>query len=300
MAGRVTSPPLILELITKASEYLTGKGIDTPRLDAELLLGHVLGMERIELYVRFDQPLEPTEVDAYRVAIARRAQRIPVAYITGSKEFYSLAFQVDSSVLIPRPETELLVECVLTRFDEGKASLEPKIVELGTGSGAIAVALAHTWRQNGSLVPRIYATDIAEQALQVAKANLESHDVQDVIQLCQGDLYGALPSSLASCVDAIVSNPPYIPSNQVKQLAPEIVRYEPLGALDGGADGLSFYRRIYSEGRKFLRPGGFVAVEIGHGQGSQVMAIAEAQGYTKMGLHRDYGDRERVVTATWE
>ena len=298
--SRQVVPPVILELLNKASEYLAGKGIDTARLDAELLLSHVLNMERIDLYVRFDQPLETAEVDAYRIAIARRAQRMPVAYITGSKEFYSLDLKVDRSVLIPRPETELLVECVLNWLGEKEAPVEPNIVELGTGSGAIAVALAHSLADQESASPRIYATDISQQAIDVAKTNVDNHALGNLIQLFQGDLYTALPPALQSEVDAIVSNPPYIPSDELKGLAPEIARYEPKGALDGGLDGLDCYRRIYFEGRKFLRPGGLVAVEIGHGQASQVMAIASESGYVDTKLYRDYGDRERVVMARWK
>lgn len=298
--SRQMAPPLILDLITKASGYLAGKGIDTARLDAELLLGHVLKMERIELYMRFDQPLEPREVDAYRIAIAKRAGRQPVAYITGSKEFYSLKLKVNSNVLIPRPETELLVDHMLDWLSQEKLETKAKIVELGTGSGAIAVALAHSLGQIDGARPQIYATDISPEALQVAKANVHDHGVGEMVEFLQGDLYDALPSSLLSQVDAIVSNPPYIPSNEIKGLAPEIVQYEPLGALDGGMDGLAFYRRIYGEGQRFLRPGGLVAVEIGHGQASQVMAIAQRLGYAEPKVYRDYGEKERVVMATWK
>ncbi|NLY51836.1 MAG: peptide chain release factor N(5)-glutamine methyltransferase [Firmicutes bacterium] len=297
--SKVSKPPLILELITIASQYLAGKGIDSARLDAEILLGHVLNMERIDLYVRFDQPLEKAEVDAYRVAIARRARRMPVAYITGSKEFYSLEFKVDSHVLIPRPETELLVEVVLNWLAE-RPETKCKVVELGTGSGAIAVSLAHTLTRDAGKAPRIYATDISGPALEVAKENVNRWEMGDIVELFEGDLYSALPSGLESEIDVIVSNPPYIPTNELKGLAPEIVRYEPVGALDGGPDGLALYPRIFAEGRKFLRQGGLVAVEIGHGQGQAVMSIARDLGYTELELHRDYGDRERVVTGTWK
>ncbi len=296
--SRQMAPPLILDLITKASGYLASKGVDTARLDAELLLGHVLKMERIELYMRFDQPLEPREVDAYRIAIAKRAGRQPVAYITGSKEFYSLKLRVNPNVLIPRPETELLVERVLEWL--GQQELEAKIIELGTGSGAIAVAVAHSLGQVKGARPRIYATDISPEALQVAKANVDDYEVGEMVEFLQGNLYDALPSSLVSQVDAIVSNPPYIPTDEIKELVPEILQYEPLGALDGGVDGLAFYRRIYAEGQKFLRPGGLVAVEIGHGQGSQVVAIAQSLGYIEPKVYRDYGDKERVVMAIWK
>ncbi|NLJ25147.1 MAG: peptide chain release factor N(5)-glutamine methyltransferase [Firmicutes bacterium] len=296
--SRQMAPPLILDLITKASGYLASKGVDTARLDAELLLGHVLKMERIELYMRFDQPLEPREVDAYRIAIAKRAGRQPVAYITGSKEFYSLKLRVNPNVLIPRPETELLVERVLEWL--GQQELEARIIELGTGSGAIAVALAHSLGQVEGARPRIYATDISPEALQVAKANVDDYEVGETVEFLQGNLYDALPSSLVSQVDVIISNPPYIPTDEIKELAPEILQYEPLGALDGGVDGLAFYRRIYAEGQKFLRPGGLVAVEIGHGQGSQVVAIAQNLGYIEPKVYRDYGDKERVVMAIWK
>ena len=292
-------PPLILDLITKASQYLAAKGIDTARLDAEILLGHVLNLERIDLYVRFDQPLEKAEVDAYRLAIGKRGQRMPVAYITGFKEFYSLKLKVSPQVLIPRPETELLVEAVLAWLAE-RQKTNCRIVELGTGSGAIAVALAHSLSQDAGNVPSIYAVDVSGPALAVAKENVDRWGVGEAGQLCEGDLFSALPEGLDSEVDVIVSNPPYIRTDELKGLAPEIVRYEPLGALDGGPDGLAFYPRIFAEGRRFLRRGGLAAVEIGHGQGQAVMSIAEELGYTEIELYRDYGDRERVVTATWK
>ncbi|HHV94199.1 MAG TPA: peptide chain release factor N(5)-glutamine methyltransferase [Firmicutes bacterium] len=297
MSG-VSRPPRILELIAKASQYLAGKGVDTPRLDAEILLGHVLNMERIDLYVKFDQPLEKSEVDAYREAIARRAQRMPVAYITGRKEFYSLDFKVNPHVLIPRPETELLVEVVLRRLANSPQT-ECRIIELGTGSGAIAVSLAHSLSRESGVTPFIYATDISRPALEVAQENVDRWNMGEFVQLLEGDLYSALPAGLEGGIDVIVSNPPYIPTDELKELAPEIVRYEPLGALDGGADGLAFYPRIFAEGRKYLRSGGFVAVEIGHGQGQAVIATARDLGYTELELHRDYGGRERVVTAAW-
>ena len=295
--SKVSKPPLILELITIASQYLAGKGIDSARLDAEILLGHVLNMERIDLYVRFDQPLEKAEVDAF--GWPSRGGPGCVAYITGSKEFYSLEFKVDSHVLIPRPETELLVEVVLNWLAE-RPETKCKVVELGTGSGAIAVSLAHTLTRDAGKAPRIYATDISGPALEVAKENVNRWEMGDIVELFEGDLYSALPSGLESEIDVIVSNPPYIPTNELKGLAPEIVRYEPVGALDGGPDGLALYPRIFAEGRKFLRQGGLVAVEIGHGQGQAVMSIARDLGYTELELHRDYGDRERVVTGTWK
>ena len=175
-----------------------------------------------------------------------------------------------------------------------------RIIELGTGSGAIAVALAHSLGQVEGARPRIYATDISPEALQVAKANVDDYEVGETVEFLQGNLYDALPSSLVSQVDVIISNPPYIPTDEIKELAPEILQYEPLGALDGGVDGLAFYRRIYAEGQKFLRPGGLVAVEIGHGQGSQVVAIAQNLGYIEPKVYRDYGDKERVVMAIWK
>ncbi len=291
--------PAISKIIAKGAEYLAHRGIDSARLDAELLLAHVLGLERIQLYMRFDQPLELAELDKYREVLVKRGRRTPLAYVTGIKEFYSLGLCVDSSVLIPRPETELLVDWLLTQLGKAKQLQPMTIVELGTGTGAIAIALAHNMlkRSHGSF--QIYATDISLAALEVARTNVERWQVEEVVQLLHGDLYGALPESLKSQVEIIVSNPPYIPTDEVGRLAPEIQEYEPLGALDGGPEGLDFYSRILEEGRRFLAAGGLMVLEVGDGQGQQVMAMAHDLGYKEIELHGDYGGRERMVTAQW-
>ncbi len=297
--SNVLTPPSILEILQKATEYLARKGIDTARLDAELLLGHVLGLERIQLYVKFDQPLQSIELDRYRVAIARRGKRMPVAYIIGSKEFYSLELAVNPNVLIPRPETELLVDWVLDYLGSNGGRKRTNIVELGTGTGAIAVSVGYTALHKGQEGLRIFATDISREALQIAQANVDKWQVGEVVQLYQGDLLQPLPRELAFQVDLVVSNPPYIASEEIRGLAPEIREYEPLGALDGGPDGLAFYRRIYDESRDFLVPGGHVVLEIGHGQGQHVMDLARQYGYTDIELHHDYSDKERMVTVKW-
>lgn len=303
----------ILELLNKAAAYLAERGIENARLDAEVLLSHVLGMERIQLYVNFDRPLEPTEVDRFRQAVARRAKRVPVAYITGCKEFYSLELAVSPAVLIPRPETEVLVERTLRELERFSPDSTLILVELGTGSGAISIALAYNFvheQKRGRYPGRnragrssysfhIYANDISREALQVAASNARRWGVDGYITWREGDLYRALPSELKGQVDAIVSNPPYIPSGAMLGLAPEIRLYEPALALDGGPDGLHFHRRILSQGRDFLRFGGFVALEIGHGQGNDVMNLARQYGYTAAEIQRDYANKERVAVIRW-
>lgn len=276
-----------LELVRRSAAYLAGKGVSTPRLDAEVLLAHVLGVPRIQLYLQFDKPLAAPEVDAYREAVRRRARREPVAHITGFREFWSLPFAVDERVLVPRPETEALVEAALARM--GGAG---RLADLGTGSGAVAVAL---------LVERPGWTgvgvDVSAGALEVAAANAARHGVADRVELRRGDLFAPLAGSEGS-FGAVVSNPPYIPTGQVDGLEPEVARFDPRLALDGGSDGLDVIRRIAAEARRFLAPGGFAAVEFGAGQGEDVARIfREAGGYAKVTLIPDLAGRPRVAVA---
>ncbi|NMB25311.1 MAG: peptide chain release factor N(5)-glutamine methyltransferase [Firmicutes bacterium] len=291
--------PSIAQIIRKGADYLSVEGIPNARLEAEVLLAHALAMERIQLYMRPDQIISLKDRERYQEALVKRGQNMPLAYITGSKEFYSLDLHVNENVLIPRPETELLVDWLLALFSDGKHWHLNNIVELGTGTGAVTVALAYNLLKAGHKDFRIYATDISWAALQVARENIERLQVGEVIELFEGDIYRALPESILSKVGVIVSNPPYIPSGDIGGLAPEIREYEPIGALDGGVEGLDFYGPILDEGRRFLVDGGRVLLEIGDGQGRQVMDMAAKLGYGDIELHADYGARERMVTARW-
>lgn len=265
-------------------QYFGEKGVENPRLDAEVLLSHVLGKDRIYLYVHFDQPLEEKELTAFRAAVKKRAARLPVAYIIGTKEFMGLEFQVTPAVLIPRPDTEILVESAL---DLLKDVSSPEILDIGTGSGAICISmLVNLPEAKGTTV------DISSDALSVARGNAEKHQVSERLTFCLGDLFAPVAGKK---FHAILSNPPYIPAQDILELTPE-VRQEPNLALDGGVDGLDFYRRIIQEGKKYLEPDGFIAMEVGIDQASLVAALAEETGFFKVNaIIKDYGGIERVV-----
>ena len=270
------------DLIRLSTQYLSEKGCTSPRLDAEVLLGHVLGLSRVEIYLNLDKPLTNEEVDQYRVLIGRRGQRIPVAYLTGNREFYSLPLTVQPGVLIPRPETELLVEKVIQLVADSLDQEEEAIsvLELGTGSGAIALALACE-----SPCIQVTAVDISSTALQTARLNAERLEVTDQIQFVQSDLFNNVDGTYF----IICSNPPYIPSQEMLTLQPEVSK-EPTVALDGGEDGLTFYRRIMDQAASFLEQPGFVVLEIGWNQGNAVRQMGESKGFQWLETIPDYGD----------
>lgn len=278
------------ELIRLSAQYLSEKGCDSPRLDAEVLLAHVLGVSRVELYLNLDKPLNNQEVDDYRILIGRRGQRIPVAYLTGRKEFYSLPLTVQPGVLIPRPETELLVEKVIELTADFLGQKDPvSILDLGTGSGAIALALAC---ESSSI--RVTAVDISPTALQTAEHNAEQLGVGDQIRIVQSDLFENVDGTYA----VICSNPPYIPSQELLNLQPEL-SVEPAVALDGGEDGLIFYGRIMDQAASFLKQPGFVVLEIGWDQGDAVREIGETRGFQWLETIPDYAGLDRVVVFQW-
>ncbi|MCR4424715.1 MAG: peptide chain release factor N(5)-glutamine methyltransferase [Firmicutes bacterium] len=281
----------VLGVLKLATDYLRSRGIDSARLDAEVLLAEILGMERIRLYVEYDRPLSGRELGAYREAVARRAARVPVAYITGHKEFMSLDFAVDSRVLVPRPDTEILVEAARDEILSMGVS-EPMIVDLGTGSGAIACSL-------GKLLPsaHILATDISSDALAVAEANVVRLGLDDRVRLAQGDLFEPLDKEGFSRVHAVVSNPPYIPEVDMSSLVPEISKHEPAIALLAGPDGLDFFRRMAAEVSPYLEPGGLIALEVGDGQANAVAGLLEDAGLVMVRRVCDYAGHFRVVLA---
>lgn len=281
-------PRTLMEYIQLASGHLKACGIPTHRLDAEVLLAHILNLERIQLYIQHDRPLTTAEVDAYRRAVARRAHREPVAYITGKREFFSIELLVDRRCLIPRPETEILVETALEeirqRFPEKP---EIKVADIGTGSGAIAISVAkHEPRA------RVTAVDIDRDALDVAAANVQRTGVADRVTLKLGELLTPLGGEI---FDAILSNPPYISEEEWRHLAPDVRDYEPRQALVGGKDGLAVIRQLIQEAKRSLAPGGFLAIEIGASQGDRVVALAQASGYAKTRLVQDLAGLDRVV-----
>ena len=267
-------------------QYFKEKGIESPRLDAEVLLSHILGRERIYLYVHFDEPLEPAELARYREAIKQRVQRVPIAYIIGEKEFMGLTFKVTEDTLVPRPDTEILVQAAIERLRaRGDA---PRFADIGTGTGAICLSVLH-------FLPKAQAdtVDISPAARAVAEENAASLGASDRITFHTGDLLAPLAGQ---CYDAILSNPPYIPDGDIAALAPEVRLKEPHTALAGGRDGLDFYRRLTSDAPALLKDGGFLAVEVGIHQAAPVAALA-VPSFSRTEILKDYAGIERVVIA---
>lgn len=284
------SPWTILKLLRWTTSYFESQKIEGSRASAEILLSNALNLNRIDLYLRHDQPLSLQELARFKLLIKRRAKREPVAYIVGQKEFWSMDLTVTTDVLIPRPETECLVEQALMRMP-GKSSGEAwKILEMGTGSGAIVLALASQMRQN-----RYFASDLSPTALKVAKSNAESHHLSDRICFFSGNWFDPLKKSVHQ-FDMIISNPPYVQTPVIEKLAPEISSYEPRIALDGGKDGLNSLRFIIDQAPDFLKPGGFLILEIGYDQRMQIETIASNKGgYKPARVIKDYGGCDRVV-----
>lgn len=267
-------------------QYFKEKGIESPRLDAEVLLSHILGRERIYLYVHFDEPLEPAELARYREAIKQRVQRVPVAYIIGEKEFMGLTFRVTADTLVPRPDTEILVQAAIERLRaRGDA---PRFADIGTGTGAICLSVLH-------FLPKAQAdtVDISPAARAVAEENAAALGASDRITFHTGDLLAPLAGQ---CYDAILSNPPYIPDDDIAALAPEVRLKEPHTALAGGKDGLDFYRRLMANAPALLKDGGFLAVEVGIHQAAPVAALA-VPSFSRTEILKDYAGIERVVIA---
>jgi release factor glutamine methyltransferase len=274
----------VRDVLGWATAALKENRIESPQLDAEVLLAHSLGLSRSELYVHLDGRPSAEAEETFRTLVSRRLQHEPVAYITGQKEFYGLGLQVDGRVLIPRPETETLVEVALTI---GRQRQIPQLVEVGAGSGAVAIALAVNlpWAE-------IYAIDSSSDALTVAEENCRRHGVLDRVHLILGDLLAPLPES----VGLIVANLPYVSQDELTTLAPDITEYEPLGALDGGPDGLDHIRRLLEQAGPCLRPPGMICLEIGASQALSVNEIARNQfPAATVGLVRDLAGLDRVA-----
>jgi len=273
--------------------FFTRKGIDSPRLSAELLLAHVLGVPRIRLYTDYERVLKDEQLAAMRALVQRAAEEEPIAYLTGRAHFFNLEFEVNRDVLIPRPDTETLVENVL-QLARNQAGFEaPRVLDLCTGSGCVAAAIAH--RLKAAVV---VATDVSEPAVALARRNVERLGLAGRVTVERGDLFepiSKLPDPLP--FDLIVANPPYIPTAQVQTLDRSVRDYEPLGALDGGIDGLVLHRRILKEAPARLVPGGRVFLEIAFDQGESATQVAmEYPQFEDVRLLKDYGGRDRVLT----
>jgi len=271
-------------LLKRASQILKERGIKTPRLDAELLLTHSLGLKnRVNLYSEFKKPLTEEEVERYRQLIIRRAKGEPVAYITKEKEFFGFTFKVEKGVLIPRPETELLVEIA---YEYLKNKTGKTVVDVGTGSGCIILSLCKLLGEKH----KYYGTDVSSLAIKVAEKNKNLLNCKNVTFLKTNLLKG-----IEEPIDVIISNPPYIPIND-KDLEENVKKFEPAIALFGGKDGLEVIKALVSEASRKLKSGGFIALEIGKGQAPKVKELLEKSGFTKIKLFKDLNKIERVIT----
>jgi len=285
----------ISRLVHWARKILHESATDIPSLDAEVILSHLLGCKRIDLYTHPDQPVEETVVMRYKESIRRRSQRVPLQYITNHAEFMSLDFYVDERVLIPRPETELLVEAVIEKAQ--MLTHEIVIVDIGVGSGNIAITLAKKIDN-----ARIFALDISPDALTVAKINAQRHQVLDRITFLCGDIFQPLGGfGIETKVDFIVSNPPYISSDEFNNLQKEVRDFEPYAALISGQDGLHMFKRIIAHANMWLKSGGVITFEVGEKQARKVARLfAETRCFKKADLLKDYQHISRIVIAQME
>lgn len=279
----------VIDLIEWTTEYFERHEIPTPRLDAELLLGHLLQKSRLQLYLSFEMPVFQEALSKFRELIKRRVDHTPVSYLTNHKEFMSLNFYVDSRVLIPRPETETLVETVLQHQKDSC-----RFVEIGTGCGAIAISFSHH-RHDWELI----ATDLSAEALEVAQQNALTHNCADRLTFLQGDLFEPLRELPNPRFDWIASNPPYVGTGEASILPPDVREHEPEVALFAGPDGLDIIRRIVTDAPQFLNADGKLILEIGCNQSHTVQDLIKSQpAYKHCEVIKDYADIERVLLAS--
>jgi len=282
----------VLEAIQKSADFLGKKGVESSRLQAELLLAHQLKMPRMKLYLNFDRVLTAVETDGLRELVKRRATREPLQHIVGSTSFCGLEISVTRHALIPRPETEMLAELgwkfLLAAPKQSEGGLTA--LDFGTGTGCIAIALAAKCPN-----AKVTALDISPDALALAKQNAAQNKVVERMEFLRGDGFTALAADAK--FDLIVSNPPYIASAEIETLEPEVKDFDPRTALDGGVDGLDFYRRLAQEAKAFLKPGGKIMMEFGDGQANDIAKIFEAEKWIVETVQEDYSHRARILVA---
>lgn len=280
-----------LEILNQAVEKLRLAGIDRPRTNAELLLGAVLNKSKADLYLNKDRILTSYETEKFNQFIKQRISHKPVQYIIGTVEFFGLEFKVDQRVLIPRPETETLVEAVIEQL---KNKENPKIIDLGTGSGVIAINLAKNLKE-----AFVYATDVSEDALEVAKENALRNNAENQIELLWGDLFEPLRNkNLEGQIDCVVSNPPYVGKDEFETLPKEIKDYEPVVALQSEGEGIFFHKKIIENSVNFLKKDGLLALETAFGQAEKVADLVRESGdFNEIEIIKDLGGIERVVKA---
>ena len=298
----------VLEVIQRSADFLQERGVDSPRLQIELMLGHVLNLPRLKLYLNFERALSEAELARLREMVQRRGGREPLQHILGSTSFCGLEIKCSPAALVPRPETELLAESAwqfLTEMNQGRAGCpqpaEPRrgedtapyhsaALDVGTGTGCIAIALAANTRN-----AVIHSVDVSDDALVLAKENAANNKVTDRIQFHLGDAFTVLPGE--NQFDLIVSNPPYIPSSEISSLQPEVRDFDPKLALDGGADGLDFYRRIAKEAPPFFKSHGKLMLEFGDGQAEALKKIFSGEKWIVDEIVADYSARPRILIA---
>lgn len=276
----------VLEVIKLSTEYLQKKGVESPRANAEILLAEILKCKRLELYLAFDKPLAENEVQVYREAIRKRGLRIPLQYIVGNVEFYGLKLIVNENVLIPRPETELLVEKIINDSDK---STNLKILDIGVGSGNISLSISKNLPNS-----KVVAIDISESALDIANQNAEINSLQDRIEFRLFDIMNDNLNSLGK-FDLIVSNPPYVSENDYESLEPELKNHEPKIALTDNSNGISFYKHIIEASDQLLKKPGKIYFELGIDQSAQVQEYFEQNNFTNIKITKDYSGIERII-----
>lgn len=275
-------------LVKWATDDFRTRGIENPRLDAELLVAFALRIDRMRVILDAERPLEGAELAMLRDLVKRRRAHEPIAYLRGEREFYGLKFRVDKRVLVPRPDTETLVDVALARTSG--ISLSMRQLDLCTGSGCVAISMAHK-----RPTAKVFAVDVSRDALDVARENAFRLGTYNVA-FYEGDLFAPVAGRT---FDVITANPPYIPSAEIETLQPDVRDFEPRLALDGGADGLDVVRRIVDEAPSYLVPGGVLALEIGAGEAPDTAALLEARGYRDIQTARDFGRIERVVSGVY-
>jgi release factor glutamine methyltransferase len=291
---QVSGPWTVRRLLEWTSGFFARKEVDSPRLAAELLLAHVLGCPRLKLYTDYERSLSDKDLTSFRALVQRAGEHEPIAYLTGRAHFFNLEFEVTPAVLIPRPDTETLVENVL-QLSRNTAGFEsPRVLDLCTGSGCIAAAIAHHLKS-----ATVIATDVSEAAVAVARRNIERLGLADRVTVEQGDLFepvARLPDPLP--FDLIVANPPYIPTGDIEKLDRNVRDFEPVAALDGGIDGLVLHRRILEGAVDRLVPGGRIYLEIQFDQGERVKELAAGhEEFEDVRLLKDFAGHQRVLTA---
>ena len=277
----------ILGVITKSTEYLDRKGIESPRANAEILLANILNCKRLELYLMYDKPLRDSELNSYREYLKRRSNYEPIQYITGSVEFYTLELKVTPAVLIPRPETEILVEVII---DSVKKEDELFILDFGSGCGNISIALAEN-------LPNVHVTgiDISKDAIMIANENLEKYKLNDRVNFLNGDILKFNVNNISN-YDIIVSNPPYVSQNDYLNVQKEIKNFEPKIAVTDFSDGYKYFVKIITLASGILKSGGKLFFEMGEGQSKKINELLVKNNYKKIYVFKDYQKIDRVIS----